>query len=383
MTRNSTNISKRIIIFLIGLMFSLPITVDPVRTWGFEAADLDDINRKSAFFSDEAQCGIDSACECTAGSVQLSGSDNAERIWKFFIGKGLQPHQAAGIMGNMMAESGLNPKRVQSTPTPAGDKDDITVNGTTGYGLVQWTDRGRQQGLADNASAANVISGDLNVQLEYVMEELGRPPYLSSSYQPLLASTTVEEATNIILVNYETPKDINGERPKRQNFARNFLTLYGSGTGITTTPSGQGNGCATAIGPDGCPTGPVNQNETVSAEGIRVHGCVAEEVARILVLAKSKDIKLSGWGWRDNKRQIELRDENGCGGSRLFDASCKGRPPTAVPGSSRHERGTAIDFTCSGTTIKSRSSPCFTFLRDNTSLKNLPSEAWHWSIDGS
>jgi LAS superfamily LD-carboxypeptidase LdcB len=56
-------------------------------------------------------------------------------------------------------------------------------------------------------------------------------------------------------------------------------------------------------------------------------------------------------------------------------------PPTARPGTSMHELGLAIDFyNCS-----SRSSRCWQWLNANAArfgFHNLPSEPWHWSVDG-
>ncbi len=57
-------------------------------------------------------------------------------------------------------------------------------------------------------------------------------------------------------------------------------------------------------------------------------------------------------------------------------------PPTAKPGSSMHEVGLAIDFeNCS-----SRSSTCHVWLKNNAArfgFINLPSEPWHWLINGN
>jgi len=50
-----------------------------------------------------------------------------------------------------------------------------------------------------------------------------------------------------------------------------------------------------------------------------------------------------------------------------------------------HEQGLAIDFTHGGRIISSRSSVAFQWLIANASrygLYNLPSEPWHWSVNG-
>jgi LAS superfamily LD-carboxypeptidase LdcB len=62
-------------------------------------------------------------------------------------------------------------------------------------------------------------------------------------------------------------------------------------------------------------------------------------------------------------------------------------PPTAIPGTSQHERGLAIDFTCNGGPIGQRDhgNPCYLWLSAHAAsygLHNLPSEAWHWSTTG-
>lgn len=55
---------------------------------------------------------------------------NAQYIFSFFKNKGWSNNAIAGILGNMQAESSLNPGRWQS--------EDIG-NTSGGYGLVQWT----------------------------------------------------------------------------------------------------------------------------------------------------------------------------------------------------------------------------------------------------
>jgi LAS superfamily LD-carboxypeptidase LdcB len=126
----------------------------------------------------------------------------------------------------------------------------------------------------------------------------------------------------------------------------------------------------------------------VSVRGIRVHKSIADNLAGLLSAAEGDGISLSGWGYRDSSRQIELRRQN-CGPTNydIYQKSPSAcRPPTARPGQSLHERGLAVDFTYGGRTIQSRSSPAFQWLRANAArygFYNLPSEPWHWSVDGN
>jgi LAS superfamily LD-carboxypeptidase LdcB len=105
------------------------------------------------------------------------------------------------------------------------------------------------------------------------------------------------------------------------------------------------------------------------------------------VAAEAAGLDLTGSGYRSHERQIELRRAH-CGTSdyavyEMPSSQCS--PPTARPGASMHEQGLAIDFSCDGKLIESRSHPCFTWLAANApayGLANLPSEPWHWSTNG-
>lgn len=122
--------------------------------------------------------------------------------------------------------------------------------------------------------------------------------------------------------------------------------------------------------------------------GIDVNAKIAGSVLALIKDAESKGVKLSGGGFRTMAEQTKLYNRN-CGGS----GGC--RVATAKPGFSNHQMGLAIDFVyadqgrsicyprpsaqCSG-------NPGFTWLVQNASrygLKNLPKEAWHWSVDGT
>jgi len=125
----------------------------------------------------------------------------------------------------------------------------------------------------------------------------------------------------------------------------------------------------------------------VSVRGIRVHQSIADSLAGLLAAAESAGISLAGGGYRDPAGQIAVRRSN-CGSSyyaiyQMPASSCS--PPTARPGTSMHEQGLAIDFTYGGRVISTRSSPAFQWLAANASrygLYNLPSEPWHWSVNG-
>ena len=140
---------------------------------------------------------------------------------------------------------------------------------------------------------------------------------------------------------------------------------------------------------DGDPETPgIDTPEVVSVRGIQVSVEIAAQVEALLDAAEASGFVLSGGGFRDPQRQIELRKKN-CGTSdfAIFEMPAdQCNPPTARPGQSQHEKGLAIDFTSAGRLITSTSDPAFIWLTDNApgfGFINLPGEPWHWSTTGN
>jgi LAS superfamily LD-carboxypeptidase LdcB len=119
-----------------------------------------------------------------------------------------------------------------------------------------------------------------------------------------------------------------------------------------------------------------------AGNGIIVNVSIAAQVTAMIQAAGADGVYLSGGGYRDSAQQIALRQAH-CGSSyyavyQAPSSSCS--PPTAIPGTSMHEQGLAIDFdNCSyGTSV-------YNWLSANAAsygLYNLPSESWHWSTTG-
>ncbi|MGI9578472.1 MAG: D-alanyl-D-alanine carboxypeptidase family protein [Microthrixaceae bacterium] len=162
-------------------------------------------------------------------------------------------------------------------------------------------------------------------------------------------------------------------------------SALGSGSSSGSSSSG-GSGGSSGGSSNFTPPAITGSGSIVSVGGIRVHQSIAGNVQALLNAAAADGIIFSGGGYRDPAGQIAVRRSN-CGSSnyavyQMPASSC--RPPTARPGSSMHEQGLAIDFTQGGRTL-TRSSSGYQWLRANAGrfgLRNLPSEAWHWSTNG-
>ena len=127
--------------------------------------------------------------------ASLPGSGDVQsQIWSFFAAKGLKPHQIAGIMGNVSAESGFNPLAV-------GD------NGNA-FGLFQHNDRAP---ALFNAIGGPAGLSNVQGQLAFVWQELMTTEL--ASMKRLLASTTTKEATEAF-VGFERPQGYTVANPQ-------------------------------------------------------------------------------------------------------------------------------------------------------------------------
>lgn len=148
----------------------------------------------------------------------LKGNTNAEKIYDYLISHGLTEIAAFGLLGNMQAESGLNPWNLQNSYEAKLGYNDATYtayvdNGIyhafatdkAGYGLCQWTSEGRKQGLLAHAKETGRSIGDMEMQLEWLVREL------NTGYKSVLSginkAKTIREASDIVLTKFERPKD--------------------------------------------------------------------------------------------------------------------------------------------------------------------------------
>jgi len=140
----------------------------------------------------------------------LEGSTNAEKAYNYFMRLNYEPHIAAGIIGNLMIESG---------PT---DIDPLAVNNAEGSkGIAQWNPAsGRLDSLQTFCNNANIPWESLYGQLSFIRYELEEVQE-DFGFWPLMASKDVEEATEVFHDKYEKPEI--GSLPRRLAEARKIL----------------------------------------------------------------------------------------------------------------------------------------------------------------
>ena len=162
------------------------------------------------------------------------GKGDGAHIWDYLKEQGLGSSAIAGIMGNMQAESSMEPNIVQG----GGHADEITVDGSTGYGLCQWTDRGRQQGLVDFASARGTSTSDTDTQLDYMLKEIDDG---HSGLLQKMDSMSPYDAALLFHEEYEASADSPQQAARRGDYANQIAQSEGRGETFNGTRTGGGN----------------------------------------------------------------------------------------------------------------------------------------------
>lgn len=171
----------------------------------------------------------------------LIGKNNEEKIWNYLTAAGMTACGAAGLMGNLCAESGLIPTNLQNTYEKKLGYTDATYtaavdNGTytnfgydsAGYGLAQWTYWSRKRSLLAYAKNKRKSIGDLEMQLDFLLCELGDsfPAVLSA----LKTAATVRAASDAVLLQFERPADHGAAvKEKRAGYGQTYYNKYATG----------------------------------------------------------------------------------------------------------------------------------------------------------
>lgn len=175
-----------------------------------------------------------------------------ETAWRYFIEKGLTEAGAAGLMGNLYAESaGFHPNRVEflcirrlkeagkiytdTTYTEAVDDGRITTSQflnplpgrVYGYGLAQWTSPDRKRGLYSLCKSRGVSIANLQAQLDYIMDELATKYRIV--LQTLKLSANVRQSSNMVLYNFEQPADPDKLAETRYQYAAAIYNRFKNG----------------------------------------------------------------------------------------------------------------------------------------------------------
>lgn len=184
-------------------------------------------------------------CADTPGGL-LTGKDNTAQVFNYFTStRGLSAAQAAGIVGNMIHESAVQPQRLVGTPPGTITPADQWRSGA--WGIVQWNPGSK---MINPTKAAGKDPNDLAVQLDFLWGQLyGSPPDLGTTSpergagDDLRQQTTPETAARSFALKYErftsmvhvNDPDVQKELAKRATSAR-AIFVQATGGGATPPP---------------------------------------------------------------------------------------------------------------------------------------------------
>ena len=168
---------------------------------------------------------------------------NSKIIWDMLLAKINNEFGVAGVLGNLYAESACMPNNLQNSYekklgmtdasyTKAVDDGTYTnfVYDGAGYGLAQWTFWSLKQDMLEFCQTAKKSIGDLRTQVEFLIDQLSTD-FKSSVWDVLCKATSIRQASDAMLLNYERPADQSeSARAKRAEYGQVFYDKYAKKT---------------------------------------------------------------------------------------------------------------------------------------------------------
>lgn len=161
----------------------------------------------------------------------------AKQIHNRLICEGMTEAGAAGTMANVYAESGFRSSNLQNSfekklgmtdkeYTAAVDSGTYRyfIHDSAGYGLCQWTYWSRKQGLLEYARRYKKSIGDMDMQVDYMLQEISSRKEL---YNMLCSSENPAECARAVMLQYERPADQSDKNiERREGYAKELYTTF-------------------------------------------------------------------------------------------------------------------------------------------------------------
>ena len=188
--------------------------------------------------------------------MAIKWGDIEQGFYDFYKARGLCDFGIFGLMGNIYAESGMNPKNLQNSYekklgftdesyTAAVDSGSYKnfVHDGAGYGLHQCTYWSRKQAMLEYHRSKGKSIGDLETQKEFIYKELSES--FPAVLKVLKTAASIREASDAVLLKFERPADqSNAAQVKRASYEEEYEKLYkraqeGGSKGMTETQARQ------------------------------------------------------------------------------------------------------------------------------------------------
>ena len=175
-----------------------------------------------------------------ASTISGNSTDSsAKHIWGKLIAAGLSEAGAAGLMGNLKAESNLQANNLQNSfesklgysdssytsAVDSGTYQNFADDGA-GYGLAQWTYHTRKAALFSFAKERGKSVGNLDLQIDFLVKELQED--FPAVWKVLTTTNSVRGASDDVLLKFERPADTSERvRSLRGGFGEKYLEQFG------------------------------------------------------------------------------------------------------------------------------------------------------------
>lgn len=157
-----------------------------------------------------------------------------QQIWDQLMAEINNPYGVAGLMGNLMAESSMNPvcmtgKNIGMTPNEyvSRIKDgrisayEFAHDGIA-FGLVQWKYWSRKESLINHTGPGRIDTA--GAQVSFLLSEIKT---YKSVWNTLLTAKTVREASDAVMLKYEKPAGTSeSAKAKRAAYGMKYYETY-------------------------------------------------------------------------------------------------------------------------------------------------------------
>lgn len=177
-------------------------------------------------------------------SISNHNVEVTKALWKFLKDKGMPETGIAGVMGNLDAESCIEPrileKKYQTLLGVTSEQYIAEVDSGVrpfetkcGFGIAQWTSVGRKSHLKQLCDKYHTSIGDANTQFLMLWEEL-TGAYKKKVLDTLMDSTkTVADCAKVFMLKFEVPANqTEANQNKRAENAQKFYDLYANKSDI-------------------------------------------------------------------------------------------------------------------------------------------------------
>lgn len=214
---------------------------------------------------------------------------NEKYIWDYLIKRVNNPYGVAAIMGNLMAESSLNPAKA-NTKNKNYVKDAKNgvidfVHDRVAFGLVQWCYWSRKEKfynyVKDHYGIANL--DDLYTQLEYMLYEMQN--HYKTAYNAVINATDIRTASDVVMLKYEKPANTDEKYKKRRaDYGQQYYDMFADKP--TPEPSPE-------------PTPEPTQKMVVATDDVNIRSGNSKSTAKVGKLLKDNKLEyletVDGW----------------------------------------------------------------------------------------